>query len=140
MRLHDVNILVYAHREESAEHDVYKAFLDNDITSGQAYGVSDMVINGFLRLVTNRKAYPVPTPLSRALGFADQIRHQPGAVLLAPGHNHWSIFTKLCTQIHAAHKDLPDAYLAALAIEYGCEFVTNDRRFKRFHGLRLVEV
>ena len=29
-----------------------------------------------------------------------------------------------------------DAYLAALAIEHGCEFVTTDSDFARFEGLR----
>ncbi|MEV4174431.1 PIN domain-containing protein [Nonomuraea sp. NPDC049709] len=31
---------------------------------------------------------------------------------------------------------MPDAYLAALAIEHGCEFVTCDKDFARFQGLR----
>jgi predicted nucleic acid-binding protein len=38
---------------------------------------------------------------------------------------------------HAVRGNLvPDAYLAAMAIESGCEWVTTDRDFSRFEGLR----
>jgi hypothetical protein len=57
-------------------------------------------------------------------------------VLISPGERHWSIFTDLCQQANARAALVADAYLAAMAIESGCEWVTTDRDFSRFPGLR----
>ena len=112
----------------------------DDISSEQAYAVSDVVINGFLRIATDPRIYRTPTPLSHALAFAEQMRHQPTAVIVAPGPRHWSIVTRLCDETGARGRDIPDIFLAALAIEHGCELVTADKGFTRFRGLKLGQV
>ena len=75
--------------------------------------------------------------LADALAFAAQLREQPNAVPVAPGARHWDIFQRLCTASAVRGNLAPDAYLAALAIESGCEWVTTDRDFARFDGLRI---
>ena len=75
--------------------------------------------------------------LADALAFAAQLREQPNAVLVAPGARHWDIFQRLCIASAVRGNLVPDAYLAALAIESGCEWVTADRDFARFDGLRI---
>jgi predicted nucleic acid-binding protein len=57
-------------------------------------------------------------------------------VLIAPGPRHWEIFERLCVTAGAKGNLVPDAHLAALAIESGSELVTTDRDFSRFPGLR----
>ena len=57
-------------------------------------------------------------------------------VVVRPGARHWSIFTRICRESGAIGNLVPDAYLAALAIEQGCELVSNDADFARFKGLR----
>jgi len=64
------------------------------------------------------------------------IFHRGGAGAVAPGERHWDIFGRLCREGGATGNLVPDAWLAALAIEWGCEFVTTDRDFARFPGLR----
>lgn len=140
MRLHDVNVLIHAHRGESSEHETHRDLIAGEISGEQTYAVCDYVINGFLRIVTNRRIFRTPTPVRQAVAFADQFRHQPNAVVVTPGPRHWSIFTRLCEETGIAGEDLPDAFLAALAIEHGCEFVTADKGFARFRGLRLHQV
>ncbi|MEN8376929.1 MAG: PIN domain-containing protein, partial [Gemmatimonadota bacterium] len=54
-----------------------------------------------------------------------------------PGPRHWSIFRDLCEAVDARGNLVPDAYLAALAIENGAEWITTDRDFTRFPGLRM---
>jgi hypothetical protein len=49
---------------------------------------------------------------------------------------HWDIFTGLCRSAGVKGNRVPDAYLAALAIESGSEWITTDRDFSRFPGLR----
>ncbi|MCC7474774.1 MAG: PIN domain-containing protein [Pirellulales bacterium] len=56
-------------------------------------------------------------------------------MLLQPGPRHWDIFRELCRRVQATGNLVPDAYLAALAMESGCEWVTTDRDYARFPGL-----
>lgn len=137
MLLCDVNILVHAHRKDSSAHAPCRGWLESLINGDEAYGVSELVLSGFVRVVTHPKVFAKPSPLSEALAFTAQLRDQPNAVAIAPGPRHWDIFQRLCLA-HAVRGNLvPDAYLAALAIESGCEWVTTDRDFTRFEGLRV---
>jgi len=52
------------------------------------------------------------------------------------GQAHWEIFARLCREAKATGNLVPDAYFAALAIEHGCEWITTDRDYARFPGLR----
>lgn len=136
MILADVNVLVYAHRKDLPEYDRFSAWLHEEMGSGRGYAVSDSSLTGFLRVVTNGRVFSDPTPLEVALRFVDALRDPPSAIHLSPGARHWSLFADLCTAIGARGNDIPDAYLAALAIESGSELVTADRGFGRFPGLR----
>jgi len=132
----DVNVLVYAHRRDTADHERYRSWLEHVVHSDLAFGVSDTVLAGFVRIVTHPRIFRLPTPLETAIAFAEAIRGRPNAVLISPGEGHWRLFTELCRTASAKGNLVPDAYLAALAIEAGCEWVTTDRDFARFTGLR----
>ena len=136
MILTDINVLVYAHRTEAQDHSAYRKWLETLINSDQAYGVSDLVLSGFLRVVTHPRIFRPPSDLASGLGFIQQIRDQPNAVLIAPGPRHWEIFKGLCEVTRARGNLIPDAYLAALAIESGSEWITTDHDYSRFPGLK----
>ncbi|MEX0692753.1 MAG: type II toxin-antitoxin system VapC family toxin [Gemmatimonadales bacterium] len=137
MRLVDVNVLVYAFREDAPGHADYKRWLDALTGGDEAYGVSDHVLAGFLRVVTHPRVFHPPTPIEPALAFTAAFRERPNAVPVAPEARHWDIFTRLCREAGARGNLIPDTWLAALAIESGCEFITTDRDYARFAGLRL---
>lgn len=136
MLLPDVNVLVYAHREDAPEHQRYRDWLAELIDSPEAYGISELVLSGFLRVVTHPKVFRDPSPLEAAVAFVSQVRDQPNCVPVAPGARHWSIFVELVRKSKAKGNLVPDAYLAALAIESGSEWVTADRDYARFPTLR----
>ena len=136
MVLPDVNVLVYAHREDTAQHGACRRWLEGVLNGDEAYGVSELVLSGFLRIVTHPKVFTKPSGMQDALVFTDQLRDRPNCVLIEPGSRHWEIFRRLCTENGVKGNLVPDAYLAALAIESGCEWVTTDRDFSRFTGLR----
>lgn len=46
-----------------------------------------------------------------------------------------AIFTSLCREAGASGNRVPDAWLAALAIEQGATLITSDGDFARFSGL-----
>jgi hypothetical protein len=58
------------------------------------------------------------------------------AVPIAPGLRHGEIFAKLCREAHVRGHLVSDAYLAALAIESGCEWISTDGDYARFTGLK----
>ena len=92
-------------------------------------------MSGFLRIVTNPRVFDDPTPLDIALGEVERIRERPNYVPVRSGQRHFDIFTSLCREGNAKGNLVADAYLAALAIEHGCEWVSFDRDFARFPGL-----
>ena len=136
MLLPDVNILVHAYREDAPDHDRFKAWLEELVNGDEAYGMSDLVGSGFLRIVTHPAIFSPPSPLGDALACVQEVRSQPGCVVVAPGARHWQIFTYLCQASAARGNLIPDAYFAALAIESGSEWITMDGDYARFPGLR----
>lgn len=136
MILPDVNVLVYAHRRDSDNHTDYRRWLEGVLNAEEAYGISDLVLSGFVRVVTHPRIFNKPGTLAEAMQFVTQLRSQPNHVPIAPGSGHWDIFTRLCRESSAKGNLIPDAYLAAMSIESGCEWITTDRDFGRFPGLK----
>lgn len=136
MLLADVNVLVYAHRPESPRAAEHRQWLEDSLGGQEPFGVSELVLSSFLRLVTNHRIYRDPTPPEQAMAFCEEMLGAPAAVPVRPGPRHWSIFAQLCRIVAARANVVPDAYLAALAIEHGATWLTTDRGFARFAGLR----
>ena len=136
MLLIDVNVLVYAHRQDAPDHHSYRRWLEECVNSDQAYGMADLVLAGFLRVVTHPRIFNRPSPWESALRFAGELRAQSNCLPVAPGPRHWEIFVRLCRAAGVKGNLIPDAYLAALAIESGSEWISTDRDYSRFPGLR----
>ena len=136
MQLPDVNILIYAHRAESPEHERYAEWLTHTAQSPEPFALSELGASGFVRIVTNPKLWQEPTTTKDALEFTQRLRSRSNARLLTHGPGSWDIFAQLCLAARAGGKLVADAYHAALAIEHGCEFITADADFGRFPGLR----
>ncbi len=134
MQLPDVNVLIYAHRQDAAEHRRYADWLRALVHAEEPFAVAEVVLAGFLRIVTNGKIFDPPTPMATAIAFCQGLVAWPRAVLVAPSRRHWDLFVELCAAIQGPL--VSDAYLAALAIEHGCELITTDADFARFKGLR----
>jgi uncharacterized protein len=134
MQLPDVNVLIYAHREDAPEHERHAGWLQALTTSDEPFALSDVVLSGFLRIVTNPRIFDPATPMDTALAFCQRLVDWPRASLITPSRRHWELFTGLCRDIKGPL--VADAYIAALAIEHGCELVTTDSDFARFPGLR----
>jgi toxin-antitoxin system PIN domain toxin len=132
MRLLDVNVLLAAHRDDHPDFKVAKPWLDTLLASGTRFGVPWVVWWSFLRLATDRRVFPVPTPMPHALEFIAAVRAQPGHLPAEPGERHLECLSAVCADGEAAGDLLPDATLAAIAMETGSEVVSFDRDFGRF--------
>lgn len=131
-----MNVLVYSYRDDASGHAAYRAWLEALVDGDAPFAVADIVLSGFLRIVTHPRIFQLPAGMAEAVAFADALRGRPNAVPVAPAARHWAIFTRLCRESGTKGNLVPDAYLAALAIESGCELATADRGFARFAGLR----
>lgn len=132
MKLLDVNILISAHRPENEGHEFYLRCVQELLAGREPYLYCEWILSAFVRIVTRPGFYGDPTPLAVALRGAEAVRSGANAVPIMPGGRHWEIFTGLCRREGLTGNLVPDAYLAALAIEANAEWVTTDRDFERF--------
>jgi predicted nucleic acid-binding protein len=120
MRCVDVNVLVYAHRPESPNHQAYREWLEAARRGPEPLALIPVVLSGFLRVVTHPRIFKEPTPLDVGVGYLDALRQSPAAV-------------------GVMGNTVPDLFLAAIAIEQGAGWVSADRRFAGVPGLRWVD-
>lgn len=136
MILPDVNVLIYALRKDVPEHAVCRPWLNEIVQSDNRFGVSPMTLSAVVRITTSSRSHPQPTPLEEAFGFCEDLLAQPHCQIIEPGERHWGIFKRLCIETNTRGPMVTDAWFAALAIEWGCEWITLDRDFARFPGLK----
>ncbi len=136
MILPDVNVLLYAFRDDSADHARYRAWLDDVVNGPEAYGMSPQVLCSVIRLSTHPRVFVSPSRLEDVLAFARVLLEQPHCTSVAPGARHFSIFEDLCRTSAVTGNLVQDAWFAALALESGSEWITTDGDFARFGGLR----
>jgi toxin-antitoxin system PIN domain toxin len=139
MKLFDVNVLLYAYHPESPRHAEALHWLESRINRPAAFGLAEMVLSGFLRIVTHPRVFKHPIPTEKAVRELDRLRQRPNCVIVRPGPRPYEIFTDLCLRAGAKGNLIADAYLAALAIEHGCQWVSYDRSFARFPGLDWID-
>jgi toxin-antitoxin system PIN domain toxin len=130
--LTDVNILIHAHREELEHHAPCRRWLEQLLTSGEPFGMANLVLSGFLRVVTHHKIFSPPSTMAQALTFVEAVSGRPGYVPVHPGDRHLQLFKSFCALPGVKAGLVTDAYIAALAVEHGCELATMDGDFKRF--------
>lgn len=89
-----------------------------------------------MRVVTHPRVFDPPSPPDQAIAFCRWLRAHPQVLVVEPGARHWMIFIELIQLANCKGNLIPDAWFAALAIEHGSEWLTLDRAFARFPGLR----
>lgn len=136
MILPDVNVLVYAFREDMPQHAVCRNWLDGILNGDARFGLSPLALSAAVRITTDRRIFAAPSGLEEAFGFCDNLLGQPNCQVVEPGERHWDIFRRLCLETNTSGRRTTDAWFAALAMEWGCEWITLDRDFARFPRLR----
>lgn len=136
MLLADVNVFVDALRIDSPVHDTTRTWLLAALEADEGFGVSELVLSGVVRVVTNHRIWKFPTHPDVAVDFCERVLGAPSSTALRPGQEHFGIFSRLVREVGARANVVPDAYHAALAIEHGATWVTTDRGFARFPGLK----
>ncbi|MGH6896395.1 MAG: type II toxin-antitoxin system VapC family toxin [Geminicoccaceae bacterium] len=136
MILLDANILVYAHVTQFRQHERVRPWLDERLKGALPVGFPWSTLLAFLRLVTNPRIFERPEPVEQAWQQAEAWLNTPVAWIPQPTERHREVLGTLLVD-HGVHANLvPDAHLAALAIEHGLMLCSTDADFGRFSGLR----
>lgn len=136
----DVNICLAAMRPDaSPTADRVRVWFEDQLNGHEQVGLSHLVLSAVVRISTHHRIFRSPSSPTEAIEFADALLAAPAATVVLPGARHWSIFRDLVTGHRLRANDVPDAYLAALAMEAGASLVTLDRGFARFDGLRRTD-
>lgn len=139
MRLADLNLLIYAVDSTAPLHAPASRWW-NDLLSGrETVALAWPVLLGFVRLTTNPRLMRSPMSADEALDYVDRWLEHPLTTVIEPTLRHSAILRDLLQQAGTAANLVPDAHLAALAIEHGAELCSADRDFGRFRGLRWVD-
>lgn len=137
MILVDVNVLVYAFRESAAEHARYARWLGATTAGPEPLLLVDLVLVGFVRIVTHPGIVDPVATSAQAVNFVDELRGSPRSQLVHTSHAVWQQLADLIHDDPQIKANLvTDAYLAAVAIAHGSRVATRDRGFARFPGLR----
>lgn len=136
MILPDVNVLIFAFRADAPHHEVCNPWMTSVVRNDARFGLSPLALSALVRITTNARAFREPSTLEEAFRFCDRLMDQPNCEIVEPGERHWKIFERLCHETATHGARTTDAWFAALAIEWGCEWITLDRDFARFPGLK----
>ena len=136
MILPDVNVLIDAFRRDATQHALCRSWLDGVVTNDARFGISLVGLVAVVRITTNLRSFKVPSTLEDAFGFCEDLLGQPHCQVVEPGERHFDIFKRLCIETETRGPRVTDAWYAALAIEWGCEWISLDRDFARFPGLK----
>jgi toxin-antitoxin system PIN domain toxin len=114
----------------------YRGLLERLANDDEPLGLPYPVLAGFARVMTNRRLFAEPTTSDGVWRAVEALLDAPAAMRLRAGKRHWTLFRQLAADIDARGNDIPDAYLAAYALENNATWVSADRGFARFRSLR----
>lgn len=136
MILPDVNMLVYAFHGDATDHERHADWLDSVLAGPEPMLLPDVVLTGFLRVVTNRRIFTDPAPAPAALAFVEALRASPAGRGLSPTDAAWRQLARfISNDPYIVGNLVPDAWIAALAVTSGARVATADAGFARFEGL-----
>ena len=133
----DVNVLVAASRRDHPHHPRALAWLEAARATGKLVLIGTVVAS-FLRLVTQSRVFPTPTPVDQAVGVIDDLLASR-ARLLASG-DEWPRLRALCLARQQGGNAIPDAWIAACVLQHAETLATFDRDFLRLLPAERLEL
>jgi hypothetical protein len=133
----DTNVLVYAHRRDSAWHTPAADCL-TALAEGRApWAIPWPCVHEFYAVVTHPRIYRPPTRPAQAIDQIEAWLESPSVVLLAEGESYWPALKVMLDGAQIAGPVIHDARVAGLCRIHGVrELWTADRDFSRFGDLR----
>lgn len=139
MKLPDANVLLYAIDERSPLHPRARPWLDEVLSGTETIAFAWSVLLAVTRLSTRAVVFEHPLSAVEALDIVDGWLGRTNAVVVHPTTRHSAVLRELLVPLGTAGNLVPDAHLAALAIEHGAELCSSDADFSRFGGVRWTD-
>jgi toxin-antitoxin system PIN domain toxin len=140
VKLPDVNVMVHLHRREHTHHGVAHQWWEEARSTGEPLTVPDLIWVGFIRLVTNRRIFAHPSSPAQAWEFVEKFCAQGVYIKYAAHPRLMGLFSQQIRTTGATANLVTDAYIASTAMSFGATLVTFDRDFRRFDGLKVLEL
>ncbi|MFN4217782.1 MAG: type II toxin-antitoxin system VapC family toxin [Candidatus Bipolaricaulia bacterium] len=136
MILVDANILIYAHVPSSPHHEAARRWLEDQLNNTPQVGLPWPSLLAFVRLVTNPRVFERPASIAEAWNCVEEWLALPSVWIPLPTERHSQILGDFLKRVVDRPALVPDAHLAALAIEHDLILCSTDGDFARFPGLR----
>ena len=136
MIIPDTNLLVYAHNEQDPNHASARQWWRGLVDGSEPLGLDWSIIVAFMRVSTLPSVVTDPPDAQYTASIVESWLEIPHMFMVQPGPDHLKIVTDLLAATGRGGNLVPDAHIAAIAIEHDAEVHTNDRDFRRFPGLR----
>jgi len=137
MILPDVNLLLYAHDQNSEFHAQAAAWLKSILSTEQVF-FSWHTVTGFLRIITNPRISLNPLTIDQAIEIVGSWLEPDNSHLVFLEKKNWPLFSSMLTEGQASGNLVMDAHLGAMAAACGAKLASTDRDFTRFPGIQLI--
>ena len=134
----DVNVLVYAFRQDSVKHEECRDWLSKQIRNRNGLVLIDIVLVGFLRICTHSKIFREPSSISEATNFLTVMISNPNVTLTSSTPETWHMFSRILDKTNVQGNKISDAWLAAIAMERNLTLISTDSDFNLFPNLKLL--
>jgi toxin-antitoxin system PIN domain toxin len=131
----DANLLIYSRVSSFPQHEMARSWLDSQLNGTLKVGLPWASLLGFVRLVSNPRVFERPETIPGAWEQVEEWLDCPTAWIPLPTENHRRTLAALIQAGSLRANHVPDAHLAALAIEHGLTLCSSDADFSRFAGL-----
>lgn len=136
MILVDANLLLYAANRAAAEHEPARHWLDERLNGASPVGLPWPSLLAFVRLATNPMVVRHPVSPAQAWTQVEAWLECEPAWVPVPGEQHQRIIAAFMNASWMTSRLVPDAHLAALAIEHGLTLYSTDGDFAKFPSLK----
>ena len=135
MILVDANLLVYAQSRSFPQHEPAREWLDGRLNGPAPIGLPWPSLLAFVRIISNPRVVDRPRSLPEAWRQVEAWLDCSPAWIPLPTEHHRETLGELLRVVPRGNL-VPDAHLAALAVEHGLTLCSTDGDFARFPGLR----
>ncbi len=131
----DANLLIYAHVTSYEQHEAAREWLEGQLTSTPRVGLPWPSLLAFMRLVSNPRVFAKPESVVDSWRQVEAWLDAEPAWIPVPTSRHQEVLGDCIGDTTLRANDVPDAHLAALAVEHGLKLATSDSGFARFRRL-----
>jgi uncharacterized protein len=136
VKLLDVNLLLYAVDSTNKVHDQAREWFERTLSGTETVALPWHTLTAFVRLTTRAVVMSQPLTVDQAVDYVEEWLSQPCATVVHPTYRHAALLRELLTEVGTGGNRVPDAHLAALAIEHGATLCSRDSDFAAFPGLK----